>query len=72
MRVICGGDTVLRGAKSVGSATCGLASRRSENGKVVALAFELLVITTTARAAGAAISEKILFGRHFKLLKFEY
>jgi hypothetical protein len=52
------------------SATCGLASRRSA--KVVTLGVELLVITTTARAAGAAVSEKIFFGRHFKLLKFEY
>ena len=39
--------------------------------KVVALAVEF-AITTTARAAGAAAAEQIFFGRHFKLLKFEY
>jgi hypothetical protein len=36
------------------------------------LAVELFAITTVGRAAATAVAEKILFGRHFKLLKVEY
>ena len=49
-----------------------LADRQTCFPEVFALSFELFAITTVGRAAGAAVAEKIFFGRHFKLLKVEY
>ena len=63
----------LRKADPSLAAIDGSASRRTLRLPVLLTDWiELLAITTTARAAGAAAAEQVFFGRNFKLLKFEY